>query len=302
MSEIATVKDHNPKCPPTLTPGSITPEVLLQWERSCKEYFWVKDVTEEKKVGSVLARLQDLSIADWLDTNEERLKALEFSAFMDQLRERALEKDWDRKIYMSILSSKQGERTFHEWAYELQTRNALLRGSPYHFNEKAFRDRLQINMDPSLELRARKLQEASLWRWIKEVELEDEFSRMEGERMRKTARGMNRKEQNGTSNFNGGRATETGTNNAAPTTQRPAASMSVLPKLTPTERAIIIDHQGCFKCRRIYVCHRAASCPNGVPQPGSYKRLTTAYAEAVRDSLPSAVLEASGESDSDFSR
>ena len=121
MPQLATVKDVNPKIAPILTPGKITPEILHRWEKSCKEYFRIKNVAESKKVESILSCLQDLRIADWAKANEVILKALEFSEFMDQLKERALEKDWDRKIKLSMLWSKQGGRPFHEWAYELQT-------------------------------------------------------------------------------------------------------------------------------------------------------------------------------------
>ena len=57
-----------------------------------------------------------------------------------------------------------------------------------------------------------------------------------------------------------------------------------LPKLTPAERAIIFEHQGCFKCRQLYVDHKGANCPNGFPSPNSYKALTVEHAEAVWDS------------------
>jgi hypothetical protein len=57
-----------------------------------------------------------------------------------------------------------------------------------------------------------------------------------------------------------------------------------LPKLTPTERSIIFNHQGCFKCRQLYVDHKGANCPNGFPSPVGYRALTVEQAEAVRDS------------------
>ena len=152
MPQFATVEDVNPKVAPTLTPGKITPEILHRWEKLCKEYFRIKSIAESKKVESILSRLQDLRIADWAEANEAILKVLEFSEFMDWLKKRALEKDWDCKIKLSMLWSKQGGRPFHEWAYELQTRNALLRECPCHFSEEALREILQNGMDPSLEL------------------------------------------------------------------------------------------------------------------------------------------------------
>ena len=49
-STLATVKDQNPKVAPTLTQGKITPEILYQWERLCKEYFRVKAISEKTLV------------------------------------------------------------------------------------------------------------------------------------------------------------------------------------------------------------------------------------------------------------
>ena len=127
--------------------GKITPKVLHRWERSCKEYFRVKAVSEKKKVESVLSQLQDFRIADWVEANEVALKLLDFASFMEKLRDEALEKDWDQKIKLSMLASKQGERPFHEWAYEMQTCNALSRGPTCHFSEEALRETLENNMD-----------------------------------------------------------------------------------------------------------------------------------------------------------
>ena len=153
MTNIATVKNQNPKVVPTLTPGRMTLEVLHQWERACKEYFRVRHVTVGKQVESVLLRLQDLHIADWAEANESDLVALKFPEFMTRLWNKFLERDWDRKIKLLMLASKQGERPFAEWAYEMQTHNALLCGCPYHFSDEALHETLENNMDPGLELR-----------------------------------------------------------------------------------------------------------------------------------------------------
>ena len=276
MPQLATVEDVNPKVAPTLTPGKITPKILHRWEKSCKEYFRIKGIAESKKVESILSCLQDLRIADWAEANEAILKVLEFSEFMDRLKERALEKDWDHKIKLSMLWSKQGGCPFHEWAYELQTRNALLRGRPCHFSEEGLREILQNSMDPSLELRIRRLEEDSLYEWIEAVRLEDEFVTRERE--------LYRKEQGGPRSIANARTMGTRIENTAPTTQRQVMSSAVLPRLTPIERAIIFEHQGRFKCRRLYVDHKGANCPNGFPAPGTYKALTPEYAEAVKDS------------------
>ena len=83
-------------------------------------------MTDDNKVASILSRLQDLCIADWAEANEETLLSISFDDFMEKLRGQALEKDWDQKIKLAIIGSKQGERLFNEWAYELKNCNVLL--------------------------------------------------------------------------------------------------------------------------------------------------------------------------------
>ena len=256
MPTSGTVEDRDSRVAPALPPGTITPELLYRWERSCKEFFRVKNVSKTKQVESVIWQLKDLRIAHWAEVNEMALIDLDFAAFMEKLRGEALEKDWDRKIRLAMLASKQGERPFHEWAYELQNRNALLRGRPCHFNDAALRQMFRNNMDPHLELRSRLIMSHSpdltIRGWIEKVKVKGE----------KIAEGRALMERLGKLMGDG----------------------ASLPRLTPAERSLIFDHQGCFKCRQLYVNHKAANCPNGFPPAVTYKTLTAEYAESVRDS------------------
>ena len=242
--------------------------------------------------------MQDLHIADWAEANEAALVQLDFSEFMEKLRGQALEKDWDRKIKLAMLASKQGDCPFHEWAYEMQTRNALLRGRSYHFEDDTLRETLENNMDQGLELRIRRLAVAAtvpLRDWIETVKAEDEFvsrERKEAKEMYRMERAEYRVERTGMKNItNSGRTGGTDSNfgrsigarNIGNPSGRPTNG-AVLPRLTQAERTIIYDHQGCFKCRRLYVDHKGANCPNDFPSGSSYKPLTVEYAEAVRNS------------------
>ena len=60
-------------------------------------------------------------------------------------------------LSLCVTASKQGDRPFSEWAYKMQTRNALLRGRMYHFSDKTFRETLENNMDSGLELQVRRM-------------------------------------------------------------------------------------------------------------------------------------------------
>ena len=125
MSSFAVVEAQNPKVPPTLLPSKVTPEILHRWERACKEFFRTKHIVEDTQVELVLYQLEDIDIVEWAEADEAALVALTFMDFMDKLREQVLEKDWDWNLKLSILSLKQGEHPFGEWAIELKNRNGL---------------------------------------------------------------------------------------------------------------------------------------------------------------------------------
>ena len=281
MSALATVEASNPKRAPTLTPGKITPELLHQWERACKEFFRIKNIADDKKVESVLSRLQDQGIADWAEANEAMLKDLEFPEFMKRVRKQALEHDWDRKVMLTIIESRQGTRAFYDWANGLYNRNTLLRGTEFHMDEKGLRQTIENTMNQVLEYRMRRFnvpRDTPIRDWIEQTRMEDEFMTKE----RELANELSKQRELKSKNVASGRTMGTRIENTAPT-QRPSGSTS-LPRLTNVERSIIFEHQGCFKCRRLYVDHKGANCPNGFPAPGTYKPLTAEYAESVRDS------------------
>ena len=126
------------------------------------------------------------------------LVGINFVDFMTKLRAEMLEKDWDRKIKLSILALKQEERPFHEWAYAIQAHNALLRGRPCHFNDESLRETMQNNMNPGLEIRVRRIAFDAgvlLREWIEAVKEEDEFVVSERVMVKEMAKEMYRAEQ-----------------------------------------------------------------------------------------------------------
>ena len=153
---------------------------------------------------------------------------------------------------------------------------------------------IKNNMDSRLESQMHKTPvgvDAPLWDWIKVVIIRDEFVAREWEMAKAVAKEIHRAEQQGVWPLVGGQPTgiQSAANMMATSLVMqwpPLASMNgpVLPKLTPAERAIIFNHQGCFKCHQLYVDHKGANCPNGFPSPNSYKALMVEHGAAVRDS------------------
>ena len=155
----------------------------------------------------------------------------------------------------------------------------------YHYDETSLRLTLEKNMAVDLEERVRRLEIPRTSRfkdWVEKVKKEDKVRLRDDEKAEKRllemAKKMHRNDQRPPTEVK---------KNAYParTTLAPRNMNSkTLPKLTADERAIILNHQGCFKCRRLYVDHVGANCPNNFPPAESYKPLTVEHAEAVRDS------------------
>jgi len=40
-----------------------------------------------------------------------------------------------------------------------------------------------------------------------------------------------------------------------------------VPELTSSEKQLLSDNEGCFKCQAFYVSHRSSNCPAGFPDP-----------------------------------
>src|SRR5438876_9602165 len=68
-------------------------------------------------------------------------------------------------------------------------------------------------------------------------------------------------------------------------TSQPNSSTSTtpkLPRLTDAERAVLDKYDGCRKCRKLFVGHRAAECPDGFASGLNYVPITEATATAAR--------------------
>lgn len=95
---IAQVHQASSKVPPTLTEGTITPEILHRWERACLNYFRHKKIKKTAQVEDVLFEIKDLRLSRWIEANESSLKGKSFTDFMAELREEALDANWARTL------------------------------------------------------------------------------------------------------------------------------------------------------------------------------------------------------------
>jgi hypothetical protein len=255
---LAAVTQSAPNKPPTLSPGTLTPAIIMDWEAACNSYFIHKEVEETNQVKHVVGGLQDPIIWAWYLEDRTRINTLKFPAFLVELRKNNLPKFWEQDEREKVLSSHQGSTTFFDWQTSLRSHNANLVGTTSHFSASQLRKQLEANMSDDLkrELREDPIDsKLSLQDWVWEVKTRDEKLRHEHDRILAIMQLDRAKRQAD----RGSTTTVTTTHATAHTPVTTTNNTLCLPKLTERERMLLSQHQGCFKCRRFYAGHSAST-------------------------------------------
>ncbi|RXW12425.1 hypothetical protein EST38_g13429 [Candolleomyces aberdarensis] len=263
-----------PKVPPTLRPGDITPEIARHFENGCKSYISDKGIKEDEQVRRILnSCFQDNRIIHWVDCNRERFEAMSFAEFMVEFRDEWLEHEWARKLDSKLRVMRQKNRPFREWYNDFYSQTLLLTGTSEEMSEKDVRKLVYSLMDDHLRSRAdleRIRSLTTLKAWTNALVNEDRAIRTDIAHLRK------RVNYEGHSVANGGRNGRASSGPASTTSSDNQRAR--LPALTQDERALLDDHDGCYKCREFYVGHRSGNCTAGYPSGANYVRLSVARA------------------------
>ena len=267
--------------PPVLTAGKLSPELLRQFENACRSYFRTKENLDPAEyVLRIAGGLQDPMIADWYWVGHEHLDEMSFDEFMRELRGKWLSKDWEQDIRRRVLGTKQ-TGAFWEWTVSIRSLNTLLRNTEHHLSDAALLNQMEANLDPSLAAACddEKISDRDLDRWIDAVKTLDEKITRATHRqkayaeeavaratLKRNGKAAGLSEQGRIYNRN------TNTSTAAPIADnaRAAGSTSAgpkLPRITPSERTLLNDFEGCVKCRKFFAGHRARDCTNDSPPP-----------------------------------
>jgi len=279
--------------PPSLSAGTVSPEVLRQFENACRSFFRNKEGLDAKDhVARIAGGLQDPLLADWYWTGQETFDALSFDDFMKELRNKWLPNDWEQDIRRRVLGTKQSG-AFWEWAVKMRSLNTLLRGTTTHLDDAALLNQLEANLEPWLSRACddERVKEDTLDKWLDKVKIIDEKKRRERQQQRADAEEAARShlKRNTTSagltepsrrynTFRGAPTDKPWVNNRG----KPFDATKTLPKLTDAERTLLFDNEGCLKCRRFFVDHRSANCPNEFPSGTNYKTLTSDDVKSAR--------------------
>jgi hypothetical protein len=278
-SNVASVEYNGSGKPASLMAGSLSPEILRAWERSCVQYFKVKNIANVDKVRMVSYELKDPRMEAWIIANETHIEGLSFEDFMEELRDLWLEDGWEDVLRRRILSMRQGSKPFKDWSIEIQSLNTILVGWVSALTNAAIRDHLHVNMSEELSLRVRSflaVPPVNIDAWITAVSKLDESlcrKRTQALVAATTAIRLDRAQRNKDRDTRNVAAQPARNSNTASSSE---PTRGRVPKITESEQALLNAHEGCSKCRQFYVNHRAGNCPNGFPVATGYKTKTEA--------------------------
>ncbi|KAG2754968.1 hypothetical protein P692DRAFT_201680044, partial [Suillus brevipes Sb2] len=307
MTKSAVVEQSAPNKPPKLSAGDITPQVACDWQNACETYFLHKAVDEADQVKMIASGMADPRLRTWYLTQRATLSAGTFTEYMTAFRNAWLDSHWAMKLRKKVLGSQQGTRPFYEWALDLQNQNTLLYGNPSHLSDIQLRSQLEANVCDELTirvLRAKLAANLTLKEWIEEVKHLDDKRLEDLASHRKIAEELHKSSKRNTSSVNKISSSSSKSYNA---------SSPRLGALTEAERALLMKHKGCFKCRKFYVSHQSKDCTDGAPEASSYKMLTESDATAAKPKtktvaavgpvgavMPSSVLDDGSDSEDDM--
>ena len=270
--------------PPQLSNGEISPKSVKDFENHCLNYFVNAKggIEDNLKVSRILGCFENDLINDWISVNRERFTALSFPEFMTEFRSRWLPHDWEQTLRSKILSARlyPKKQRFEEWASSIQSLNISLRGTTSHLDDARIRLQLEAGLDEDLQTAARDAKahdEQSLHPWITKIK------ELDNKRIRQRKRVAEAVEETMKSNKKPFTSSSRYANTSDPknTTSSSLTTRDFPPKLTEEERRLLMEHQGCLKCRRFYAGHRAHQCSTTISGKG-YKQLTAQDAQRAK--------------------
>ncbi|KAF9488331.1 hypothetical protein BDN71DRAFT_1436198 [Pleurotus eryngii] len=174
-----------------------------------------------------------------------------------------LKKDWKHTAHWELLALEQGSKSFGDFTFEFQSKNALLINTSSQLDETHTHHQLESHMEKELatDCAVVKLYLVDDFDdWLEAVMDLDEKRQCQLVIIAKELAHCNDKYPPCASV-------------PAITPTVPHASMTAavkdmedhLPCLTPKERELLKNHHGCYTCHQFYVYHISTDCPNGFP-------------------------------------
>lgn len=283
---IATVTSTGSSKVPTLSAGELSIEVFLHWRNMVEDYFEVKeldDADDKKRITHAMTGVQNMLMRDWYQNDRDRIKALKWTEFLKEFRDRWLPPHWEQKTRKLLTCARQGSSdAFKDWIVRVETINSYLVGTPSHKDEAQFRAHIESVLCDRLTQLAEAADVTSI---VSYKSWKDKLTSLDDERLANMTELLRL-----AGKMNLARNTSSGTSgqgSSANANRRPTRDREYPPNLTSAERTLLARHGGCFKCRKFYAGHRQPECDQPPPKAAGYKELTeedAAKAKKERDS------------------
>ncbi|KIM80694.1 hypothetical protein PILCRDRAFT_9497 [Piloderma croceum F 1598] len=270
--------------PPIITPGKLTPELLFDFENGAYSYFSFKDMKTKMEVPKVTGSLQDGRIQTWYRLNRVAVDAAGFPAFMKHICNAWLEPGWEQDVKLAILMSHQNNTPISDWIMLLESTNALLKGHVRKLSDDDLRNHIQSHVHANTMTAATTAELHLIVEYEKykcALKVVDDARIRADELLRAVVKQMMVQPSSAHPQFPRSNMTSLSSTTVVNTSSS-THTLDRLPALTSAERALLVEHNGCFKCRCFYTMHKSPNCPDGFPDKTLYTPLTDLDALAAK--------------------
>jgi len=271
---LATVDWEVPTKVPILNADDITPDIMCEYEDTCINFFNAKEIAADKQVRKILVGIKDHHIKNWIVVEHDALLALTFEEFMIEFRTNYLEDDWELMTHRQLLTMTQGNQTFWNFAVALQAKNSLLINTNLYLLKDKLCHQIKAGIDAKLAKKCdseKSNKIVDFKKWLADVKCLNKgicADRVELELAMKTNCDSNRCSNalmepshcaNNTAATASASSSNNNNNNNAPAS---SAANRYAPKLTDLKCQLLVDNEGCYKCRKPFADHCSKDCPN----------------------------------------
>ena len=243
---------------------------MQSWILMCKWYKKHGGKTDTQIVSYIAKGMFKPRPVAWYQTDQTRIDALSLYAYLTELSQLVLKKNWSHDILETILSSSQGNQVFIDWKIELENLNAILTTStPTKALTKAkLKTQLQSNLHPDLRLNIslEPVLAVDLAPWAIEVKEHDDQMQAEDARTQKlidastAACATHRSEKKDLLSQLTDPPVKGSTSTTSPSKTKQTEKKHLL-ALTLEERALLDKHASCTWCHKFNAGHKNTDCP-----------------------------------------
>lgn len=284
---------------PILGEGHLTISAAVDFKEAAEMHFLVRTIKPEDQVATLLLSFRDTRHKNWIrmkTLEKDWVKTTSFSTFWDEFLQSQLDPNWQDTVATHLRSFNQPtDGRFTDWAYDFLAKSSLLNGTTHAINNDRIRAYLTDLSNPALKVSLRKSKykdETDLHKWIALVGAKYdsmlEKTKAEAEIAALAARAAMKKKKRTSlaqkSSPKRARHRRRSSRRSSPSDsdsdEDSDANDHRCPKLTEQERDLLMEYDGCLRCREFFADHIARDCQSWPKMP--YQRRTREMAEAAK--------------------